>query len=223
MPTEQFFSLSAQEQQRLEDAAIAEFASQPYDSASISAIISSAELPRARFYECFQDKADLYAHVLNLVGERKRALAAGMTPPAANLDTFAYLRWLLQIAVLFELRHPLLASVERRASLEPNPLRPEARMGDQAYFSDFLTQGILHDDIAPWVDTPMAAFLLSTLYPHLASHLVQRMGPKAESLRDGSVDIAYDPLTQDLFDNLMDLLEAGMAREPQIRKDFYSK
>lgn len=49
------------------------------------------------------------------------------------------------------------------------------------------------------------------------------MGEKARSIADGSVDIAYDPLTQDLFDNCMDLLEAGMARDPQIRKDFFSK
>jgi len=28
---------------------------------------------------------------------------------------------------------------------------------------------------------------------------------------------------QALFDNLMDIIEAGIARDPQIRQDFYSK
>jgi len=49
------------------------------------------------------------------------------------------------------------------------------------------------------------------------------MGKKANSLRDGSVDIVYDPYVKDLFDSFMDLFEAGMARDPQIRKDYYSK
>jgi len=42
-------------------------------------------------------------------------------------------------------------------------------------------------------------------------------------LRSGEADIRTDPLAQSLLDNLMDLLEAGLAREPAIRKDFFSK
>ena len=81
----------------------------------------------------------------------------------------------------------------------------------------------MHDDIAPWVDIDMAAFFLASVYHQIGQYLIDRMADKDNAIANGSVDIAFDPLTQDLFDNLMDLVEAGIAREPQIRKDYYSK
>ena len=73
------------------------------------------------------------------------------------------------------------------------------------------------------MDTKLAANLLGAVY-HLGNRqLIARLGENAEALRSGKVDIREDPLTQSLLDNLMDLLEAGLSREPAIRKDFYSK
>ena len=90
-------------------------------------------------------------------------------------------------------------------------------------FHAFLTQGILHDDIATWVDVDMAAFMLEIIEGGIAPYLAERIGEKAPAIASGKLSSVYDRATQDLFDNLMDILEAGLARDPQIRKDFYSK
>ncbi|MGI6251184.1 MAG: TetR/AcrR family transcriptional regulator [Anaerolineaceae bacterium] len=228
MPLETFFNLPDAKRTLVEEAAIDEFAAKPYQCASISAIVARAKIAKGSFYQYFSDKKDLYRHVLRLVQQRKKELVSSLTVPSISLDTFAYLRWMIQLAVLFEMRHPKLAHIERLAFLEqplPTDDDPENGYtpGSTNQFKDFLIQGILHDDLATWVDTDMAACMISAIYHQLPPYLIERMGEKARSIADGSVDIAYDPLTQDLFDNCMDLLEAGMARDPQIRKDFFSK
>lgn len=228
MPTDTFNNLPPAKRASIEAAAIAEFAANPYPSCSINAIVAASGIAKGSFYQYFQNIEDLYQHILTHVKQVKKELAANLTLPASAMDTFSYLRWMLQVVVIFELREPKLSAIERHHFFQnptfttSDPETGETIRGD-GRFQALLTQGVLHDDIATWVDTEMAAYLLDLLSYLIAPYMVQRMGVKSAALREGSVDIAYDPLTQDLFDNLFDLVEAGIARDPQIRKDFYTK
>ena len=130
--------------------------------------------------------------------------------------------------VEFQIKHPELAAIERfqrLRSANPSSVDPETgeRVSGDGRFHAFLTQGILHDDIATWVDVDMAAFMLEIIEGGIAPYLVERIGEKAPAIASGKLSSVYDRTTQDLFDNLMDILEAGLARDPQIRKDYYSK
>ena len=147
---------------------------------------------------------------------------------SANLDTFRYLRRVFQAAVEFQIRHPELASIERFRRMNSNhssSVDPETgeRISGDGRFHAFLTQGILHDDIATWVDVDMAAFMLEMIEGGIAPYLVERIGSKTPGITSGTLSPLDDRATQDLFDNLMDILEACLAREPQTRQDFYSK
>lgn len=228
MPLKTFTHLPEAKRAIIETAGIDEFAANSYQSASISKIVAQASIAKGSFYQYFTDKRDLYQHLLSVAQKKKIEMVGKMSPPSMSMNTFGYLRWMIQVAVLFELRFPKLARIEQQAFLEEPliaPADPEAEGATDpaARFRDFLTQGILHDDIAPWVDIEMAAFYLASVHHQISRYMISRMGEKARSITDGSVDIAFDPLTQDLFDNVMDLIEAGMARDPQIRKDYYSK
>jgi len=85
------------------------------------------------------------------------------------------------------------------------------QQGGASYFNDLLAQGILHDDVAPWVDTDMAAYLLKH---------IRLLSPTSA---DQTVDIFTNPDAIVLFNNLMELLEGGMGRDPAVRKQYYSK
>ena len=212
----------------VEEAAIDEFAENSYQSASISKIVAQASIAKGSFYQYFADKHDLYQHLLSIAQKKKIEMVSKMSQPSMSMDTFGYLRWMIQVAVMFEMRHPKLARIERQAFFDAPVTasvdsETEGTNDPVARFREFLMQGIMHDDIATWVDVEMAAFYLASVYHQVSRYLILRMGVKANSISSGSVNIAFDPLTQDLFDNLMDLIEAGMARDPQIRKDFYSK
>lgn len=228
MPKDTFFHLSQEKRQLIENVAIAEFAENSLKSASVNAIVNNSAIAKGSFYQYFENMDDLYKHVLGLLNKQKIDLISILPLPANNLDTFRYLQRLLQIDLAFELKYPLLAKVERRHNFE-NPVTssidPETgqRLSGDGRFHAFLSQGVFHDDIATWVDTDLAAYVLGVVSRWLSPYLLERMEQDSGNSVDVNLDVSHDPHLQDLLQNLMDLLMAGMARDPQIRKDFYSK
>ncbi|HSN95362.1 MAG TPA: hypothetical protein VLR89_09925 [Anaerolineaceae bacterium] len=227
MPSEVFNKLADETKNSLIEALIDHYAEFPATAPSLGYLAQRSGLQATDLEQVFPNKEDFFVPVQEALHTAKLQMVSNMTQPASSLDTFAYLRWTVQVAVLFELKHPKLAKIERdhRAPYLPHMQLPteEDPIEESNQYKDLMVQGVMHDDIAAWVDVDMATFLLTTVISECAPYLVERMGNKVDSLRDGSVDIVYDPYVQDLFDSFMDLFEAGMARDPQIRKDYYSK
>ncbi len=227
MPSEVFNNLPDEIKKSLVDALIDHYAQYPATAPSLEYLARQSGLEPTDLSEVFTTPEDFFAPVQEALHTAKLQMVSNMTRPANSLDTFAYMRWTMQMAVLFELKFPKLAKIERdhRVSYLPQMQLPVADdpVEDSNPYKDLMVQGVMHDDIAAWVDVDMATFLLTTVISECAPYLIERMGNKVDSLRDGSVDIVYDPYVQDLFDSFMDLFEAGMARDPQIRKDYYSK
>ena len=228
MPKDTFFHLSQVKRQLIENVAIEEFADNSLQSASVNAIVNNAGIAKGSFYQYFENLEDLYKHILKLVKDRKLELISTLPLPANNLDTFRYLQRLLQIEMAFELKYPRLSRVERRYNFE-NPVNssidPETgqRLSGDGRFHAFLSQGVLHDDIATWVDTDLAAYVLGVVSQWFSPYLLERMEQDSGKPVEFNLDVSHDPHLQDLLQNLMDILMAGIARNPQIRKDFYSK
>jgi len=228
MPKTTFYNLSAARRARIETAAINEFAENGLKSAVLNNIVANAGIAKGSFYQYFENIEDLYQHVLTLVQKRKTEMVASLGTPANIMDTFAYLRWLMQLSVIFMLREPKLAKIERRDFVDHPVIKtidPETgqRMSGDGRFHALLTQGVLHDDLATWVDTDMAAYVLNLIANLVAPYIIDRIHDKGIPLSDSPESVVYDPMVQALFDNLMDIIEAGIARDPQIRQGFYSK
>jgi len=221
MPSTTFFNLPEAKRNTIEDAAIQEFAAHGFEGAGVNAIVAGAGIAKGSFYQYFADKADLFQYVLTLVQRKKLSLATSLPPTANSRDIFAYLRWLFQMELLFELREPELACIEHFAYLQ-EPDNPRV-MGGPEYFNDLLTQGLLHEDLAPYVDTLLAANVLGGVFHALGRYLVPRLADQAWDLNGSDVKITDDPQVQSLLDNLMEILEAGLARDPLIRKEFFPK
>lgn len=65
LPTETFFRLPEIKRETLLSCARQEFARVPYPDASINRIIHSAGIPRGSFYMYFEDKSDLFLHLMD--------------------------------------------------------------------------------------------------------------------------------------------------------------
>ena len=227
MPTKTFLNLPQHKRAKIESAAVQEFAQKGLRGASVNSLVENSGIAEGSYYQYFSGMEDIFQHILTIARQKKLALANALSSSNGR-DMFAYLRWLFQVEILFELREPELAAIEHEAFLE-SLKAPETEtenaplIGGSSFFNEFLAQGILADDVATWVDTKLAAHLLGAVYHLVNRQLIARLGENAEALRTGKIDIREDPLTQSLLDNLMDLLEAGLSREPAIRKDFYSK
>jgi len=227
MPYETFYNLPVEKQENILAVAIKEFSNQSYTAASISAIVRNAGIAKGSFYQYFADKKDLYLYVLQLGMARKLELVTQFRSSSNNLKTFDYLKWMMQASVQFELAYPDLARIAYRAFVEEIPFPEEVdelmRQGGASYFNDLLAQGILHDDVAPWVDTDMAAYLLQIVHNSFGRYLLKRIRSLSSTSADQSADIFANPDAMMLFDNLMELLEGGMGRDPAVRKQYFSK
>jgi len=73
LPTQTFFRLPEEKRERLMEAAWREFMSVRFDEASINRIVREARIPRGSFYQYFEDKTDLFFHLLG--SQREEALA----------------------------------------------------------------------------------------------------------------------------------------------------
>lgn len=228
MPKATFFHLPQQKRELIEKVAVEEFANHSLQSVSVNAIVNNAGIAKGSFYQYFEGLKDLHDHILKMIRDCKLELISSLPQPDNSLDTFGYLQRLLQIDLAFELKYPLLSRVERRHNFE-NPVTSSIdpvtgqRLSGDGRFHAFLSQGILHNDIATWVDTDLAAYLLELISRWLSPYLLERLEQDSGEPVKPDLDVSSDPHLLDLLQNLMDILMAGIARDPQIRKDFYNK
>lgn len=65
MPSERFMRLPEEKRKRICTAATEEFLHHPYSQVSINQIIRNAGIPRGSFYQYFEDKKDLFVHLMS--------------------------------------------------------------------------------------------------------------------------------------------------------------
>lgn len=65
MPKSTFFNLPKEKRERIIKTAMDEFAQAPYQDTSINHLIKCMDIPTGSFYQYFEDKKDLYFHILS--------------------------------------------------------------------------------------------------------------------------------------------------------------
>jgi hypothetical protein len=95
------------------------------------------------------------------------------------------------------------------------------RRGTTQFFKQLISQGIAHGEVAVWVDLETAAFLMETLFYQFGRYLLRRLD--LEQAEDPGARLQEDEMVEQVLHNLVDLLEAGMKRNPQQRNDYYPK
>lgn len=214
MPKETFFNLPEEKRQHFLEIALAEFASHDYANASISRIVAQAGIAKGSFYQYFADKAELYRYLLEL-GAQQKAQFLATPPPEADMDVFAYLAWLAQAGVQFELAHPQLSQIGYRAVKSgdvPSELMQQARAGAYTFFTQLVAQGKTQGSIDAQIDEELAAFIFHTIITELGGYLLSRVeGNAADRLADGRS--FFDSPAADLFNQTIHILQFGMGAQ----------
>lgn len=71
IPTQTFFNLDKDKQQRIVECAIDEFSVRDFETAKLSNIIKNAQIPRGSLYQYFKNKKDLYLYLMDITAKRK--------------------------------------------------------------------------------------------------------------------------------------------------------
>lgn len=87
------------------DAALTEFAAQPFGSASLNDIIKTSGISKGSFYHKFKDKMDLYLCVMDVISRQKAAFTKDLPPKLPN-DFFEQMRLLFHQGLEFSQLEP---------------------------------------------------------------------------------------------------------------------
>lgn len=168
MPKETFFNLSSEKRERIEQAAIEEFRDYYYDSSSVNRIVENARIAKGSFYQYFDDKKDLYKHIMSLIVHKK---LEHMSPTLRNplgLDVFTLLREMYRSGLSFALENPDLLEIGNKLlSDTSHPLfkeiMEENKEKSDEVFLVILRQAEERGEIRAGLDLHMVAYLLTTL------------------------------------------------------------
>lgn len=223
MPKPTFLQLPADKRDRFVDAALDEFSAQPYDRASVSAVVARLGIAKGSVYQYFEDKLDLFTWLLDEAGRRKQAAIAARTPApgeAAPAELIHDLRSAYLAGFAFWRTEPRWARLGLRL-LEPSQeprlelLRRRAADASHRWLRERLAAAIVAGELRPDVDPDDAAHLVGGLLSEgLLRAWLGRAGLDLADLTDHPERVAE--LTEsDLIraaDQALALLSGGLAR-----------
>lgn len=167
IPTQTFFNLPLEKQDRIQKAAISEFSNHYFSNANISRIVEKAEIPRGSFYQYFADIMDLYRFLFQQMAKKKQAYLDGVIKEISSTDSFTLIRELYVAGIRFAQKHPELARMGNRFYRESPSFKEEILgeflPGAETFIANILQQGQKRGEIRLEVDIELAATLLFQL------------------------------------------------------------
>ena len=111
MPKDTFLNLPAQKREMIENAAIDEFVAWGFDNASINRIVAECQIAKGSFYQYFEDKKDLYKHVLAWITKKKLEYISPVLQNPMAHDFFTLLQELYHSGLAFAQENPKAAAI----------------------------------------------------------------------------------------------------------------
>jgi AcrR family transcriptional regulator len=215
MPKQTFFNLPDDKREQIIQTAIDEFAENDYGNASISRIVARAGIAKGSFYQYFADKEDLYAYLLGMVVQAKTAFLALDHPDPQHIGIFAYMRWLVEAGVAFELAYPKLTRMGLRmlnAGKLPKTFEAQARETSRTFYRRLVEAGKQQGDIAAEVDADLAAVVFDTILSNMGRYILERVARTGIAVSDPGRSVLERPEVKELFARTMDILQYGMGK-----------
>lgn len=213
VPHQTFFNLPEEKRQQILQIAIDEFAENDYEAVSISRMVARAGIAKGSFYQYFADKDDLYGYVLGLLAEAKTEFMSLDHPDPQHIGIFAYLRWMAEVGVAFQLKHPQLSKIAVRAAkgnFFPRSFNTNIREQTRAFYRRLVEVGQAQGDIAPEVDPEVAAILFDGALTGVSNYMLEQFASGAIVLDLDSDDMFNMPEITAIFTAAVNLLEHGM-------------
>lgn len=217
MPKPTFFNLPDEKRQSILEIAIEEFAENDYQSASISRMVARLGIAKGSFYQYFEDKDDLYFHVLEKA-LRDRLNFVQDQPLAEGQPFFEYVRDRLESGLRFDFVHPRLGRIMYRALFGGGPLHSDTLAGIQQslleYQQHLLRLGIAQGAIAPDIDIEIAARLLNAITANFSAAITAHPAIDPDRLVQGDYSQLESPELRAMLGQAMRILQYGLAGRP---------
>lgn len=181
MPQATFFNLPDDKKNLIIAAALDEFSSASYDTASINQICKKSNIAKGSFYQYFTDKMDLYVYIMTLAIEKKIKFFSSVLTEFDTLSLLEQFRLLFLKGIEFAKDYPQYAALGEQFSKENNELAKSSviKEGDkqsETLFIQMIDQAKSKGEIDSRVDSLALNMILQSLNNTVNEYMLDKYG-----------------------------------------------
>jgi AcrR family transcriptional regulator len=211
MPKQTFFNLPQEKRETIFNAAVEEFAEYGLENASTNRIVKNSGIAKGSFYQYFEDKQDVFIHMLDVIEQKEREFFKDKPPPGNNMDTFHFFRWMVKIGMEFGLSHPRMIQAAWRVLLGEglyygknfNQYREKTKQ----VLTEMIQHAIERGEVDPSVDVELAVMVMETWSNAITTYMLNE-GMKQKDI----LKWMRSPKTQETIDKLLYVMEYGLRK-----------
>ena len=211
MPKQTFLNLPQEKRETIMNAAIEEFAEYGLENASTNRIVKNSGIAKGSFYQYFEDKQDVFMHMLELVEQEEMEFFKDKHPSDSNMDTFQYFRWMVKTGMEFGLAHPRVIQAAWRVLLGEGLYYGknfgEYRQKTKQALTTMIQQAMERGEVDPSVDVELAVMIMET-WSNAITNYVLNEGIKQKDI----LKWMHSPKTQETIDKLLYIMEYGLRK-----------
>jgi len=187
MPKDTFFNLPEEKRLLIESAATDEFGEYGFDNASINRIVAAAGIAKGSFYQYFEDKVDLFKHMITKFGEQKLVYLSPVMQNPFEHDFFTLLEELYRSGLAFARDNPKAGKIgfeifKNQTTPVFEEIYQDTRRQAGPFFESLLDQAISRGEVDPGIDKGFIIHLLIHLQAASFDYYFQ-------TLKAGDVDL----------------------------------
>ena len=180
MPKDTFLNLPPQKRHLIEEAAIDEFATHGFDNASINRIVAQCQIAKGSFYQYFEDKKDLYKHLIAQISDRKLAYLNPIMLNPQNQDIFTVLEELYRSGLAFTRENPKAAILGNQLYKNRNrsiykEIYAEGEDKAKAFYASMLNAAIDNGDVRTDINLGFIAHMLLALHTAIFDYYLEEV------------------------------------------------
>ena len=210
MPKETFKNLPKEKWQLIEDVAIREFGTFGYDKASINRIVDNCQIAKGSFYQYFEDKKDLFLHLIARVNEKKLEYISPVFKNSEKYDFFTLIRELFVSGLKFAADNPditLMGNWLFKSKGHPiyNEVVNVGLQNAQNVYTDLLKLAISRNEVRDDIDLDFVSYTISAMNVSVVDYYFQNV--KGEEPEKG----VFDEGIIETVDLLLDFIKNGIG------------
>src|SRR5689334_7133759 len=211
MPKQTFLNLPLEKRETIMNAAIEEFADYGLENASTNRIVKNSGIAKGSFYQYFEDKQDVFMHMLTVIEVKGVKFFTDIQPPEKNMDTFHYFRWMIKAGMEFGLTHPRMIQAAWRVLLGEGLYYGQTfeqyRQKTTRALTMMITQAMERGEVDPSVDVELAVMVMETWSNAITTYFLQEGMKQKDVLK-----WMRSPKTQETIDKLLYVMEYGLRK-----------
>jgi len=164
-----FRHLPPDKQERVLDAALAEFADQGYHQASLNRMVARAGIAKGSLYQYFPNKEGMFSYIFQYALKLVRRTLTSVKDETLEENFFVRLEKSLLAGVAFSREHPRIFSLYLKIQFDKNvPFREEflaaVRRHATEYFASLVRRAQSRGELRPGVPRDATLFLLDAVF-----------------------------------------------------------